>query len=75
MCHVQAAVHVAYASSCAGLFGGGAAEYSGGVTLAAATAKACHIACQVQPQNASSAGKAAPACVLCRKNLSQRTSA
>ena len=46
---LQGEVHVAYASSCVNLFGGSSVEYSGGMSLAAATARVCHVACQLQP--------------------------
>lgn len=47
--HLQGEVHVAYASRCINLFGGSSVEYSGGMSLAAATARTCHVACQLQP--------------------------
>ena len=50
----QGEVHVAYASNCVSLFGGSTVEYSGGLALAAATARSCHVACQLQPQSQGS---------------------
>lgn len=52
--YMQGEVHVAYASECVGLFGGSTVEYSGGVSMHAATARTFHVACQLYPHRPGS---------------------